>query len=68
MWSSVTFDKLGLRLLVGRTQKVACVTDLKRGQIIGAMSRCSCHNSLQWLPKDDDKLPIEVLEVAATMI
>ncbi len=67
-FSSITFDKLGLRARVSRVHRIAGVSDLVTRQTIGALKR-QVEGQIDWASFGDNRpCPVEIFNVVATMI
>jgi hypothetical protein len=66
--STLTFDNLGLRLIVSRAARCAMLTHLSAGISLGVFVRKG--SSLQWLAREGATAspPTEVWSTIATMI
>lgn len=65
--STITFDKLGLKAQVSRQLQSAFITSIDHRVTIGVLDRKST-GACCWTPIDGRKLPVEILDVVATMI
>ncbi len=65
--STVAFPHLGLTVQVSRQLQSACVLSSDHAEAIGVLDRKST-GQVDWAPVSGQKLPVEVLDVVATMI
>ena len=77
IFSTITFDELGLRATVSRRHRIASIARIYDEEVakalggsvelLGAMIR-SKKGYINWYSWDDNRLPIEVFNCVSTMI
>ncbi len=65
--SAVTFAHSGIKAIVSRQLQTAFVLSTDHAEAIGVLERKSA-GPVDWAPVNGQKLPVEVLDVVATMI